>query len=57
VREANLLPYHRLGEGKYAQLGKAYPLEGRGALPDEVLDDIADRFEARGLEVTVYNHG
>jgi len=26
VKEMHLLPYHRFGEGKYASLGRAYPM-------------------------------
>ena len=38
--EYELLPYHRFGESKYGQLGKAYPLEGLEPLPKEHIEDL-----------------
>ncbi len=38
--EYELLPYHRLGESKYSQLGKTYPLEGLEPPPKEHIDDL-----------------
>lgn len=40
VEEVHLLPFHRLGESKYKQLGKAYHLENLKPLDDSALKDL-----------------
>ena len=35
VKALDVLPYHTMGEGKYAELGMEYPLRGVPALPKE----------------------
>ncbi len=43
--EYELLPYHRFGESKYGQLGKAYPLEGVAPLAKEHIEDLRQLLE------------
>jgi pyruvate formate lyase activating enzyme len=38
--EYELLPYHRFGESKYSQLGKAYPLQGLEPPAKEHIEDL-----------------
>lgn len=38
--EYELLPYHRFGESKYSQLGKAYPLQGLEPPRKEQIEDL-----------------
>jgi pyruvate formate lyase activating enzyme len=38
--EFELLPYHRFGESKYSQLGKAYPLQGLEPPPKQRIEDL-----------------
>jgi pyruvate formate lyase activating enzyme len=40
-----LLPYHRFGESKYDQLGKAYPLQGLEPPPKEQIEDLRKLLE------------
>ena len=48
-----LLPYHRLGEAKYARLGRAYRLPETAPPTKESLEAAAARLSARGLEVSI----
>ncbi|MDR1167158.1 MAG: glycyl-radical enzyme activating protein [Deltaproteobacteria bacterium] len=43
-----LLPYHRMGEGKYRFLGRPYPLEGLPPLSANRLRDLNDGLRADG---------
>lgn len=52
----DLLPYHRLGVGKYDQLDMIYPIEGEFSLSDEDLDRIEKWLDEEGLEVKVVKH-
>jgi len=53
VAEIHLLPYHRLGQPKYNQLGKVYELTTLKALEQEELAARARELETGGLEVQV----
>ncbi len=48
-----LLPYHRMGEGKLAKLGRASGTAGTEAPEIEVLQAAAARFRGRGLNVFI----
>ncbi len=54
LQQVQLLPYRRLGEEKYASLGRAYPLEEPPQSPtDERLRELTAFFKAEGLPVAV----
>jgi len=53
VEEINLLPYHRLGESKYARLGRKYALSGMISLPQERIALIRSITESFGLRVKI----
>ena len=46
IRRVELLPFHRLGSGKYETLGLEYPYRHTPPLTKEVLAAIIDRFAA-----------
>lgn len=48
-----LMPYHRLGEGKYRSLDQPYPLSGVAPLTAEDLAGAQKVFEDHGLECTI----
>jgi pyruvate formate lyase activating enzyme len=54
VREMHLLPYHRFGVGKYALLGRDYPLKGLKALDDEQTEALRRAGSCAGLEVKLH---
>ncbi len=51
VQTVELLPFHQLGEGKYAELGLPYPYEGVSSLHKDELARYADIIRAKGLHV------
>lgn len=54
LRQVQLLPYRRLGEEKYASLGRAYPLETPPPSPtDERLRELSAIFTEAGLPCAV----
>jgi pyruvate formate lyase activating enzyme len=54
VREVDLMPYHRLGTGKYAGLGRTYPLGLEVTEPSkERIKDIQRIFQANHLVCSV----
>jgi pyruvate formate lyase activating enzyme len=53
VRQVNLLPYHKAGIRKFAQVGKAYRLERLAPPSPQRMEDVAARFRAFGLQVRV----
>ncbi len=53
VTRVALLPYHRLGEAKYARLGRAYRLPGVEPPPRERMEELAGRLRAAGLPVDI----
>jgi pyruvate formate lyase activating enzyme len=53
VRQVDILPYHRYGQGKYTRLGLDYPLTGLPEYTAEQLEEIRARVETCGLPVTI----
>ena len=53
VEKLSLLPYHSWGEAKYERLGRVYPFKEVSAPKEEKLEEIKQRLDAFGLEVTV----
>jgi len=53
VTEVHLLPYHSLGKGKYAALGREYGLDGIGPPTAEQVDLAKELCKTRGLKVSV----
>ncbi|MFI5837922.1 pyruvate formate-lyase-activating protein [Micromonospora sp. NPDC051300] len=52
VRRVEVLPFHRLGAHKYAELGLAFPLADTAPPDAELLARVRAQFAARGLTVT-----
>lgn len=50
-RQLNLLPYHELGKGKAAQLGRAYRMEGVTPPSAERMEELRAQFAAAGFTV------
>ena len=53
IERVQLLPFHQLGERKYALLGMDYALAGRAQLHGEDLQNYRDIFEEYGIEAFV----
>ena len=53
IERVDLLPYHKLGVGKYAALDCTYQLEGSGTPGDEVMADFKQIFIKRGFNTLV----
>ncbi len=51
--EVDLLPYHRLGVGKYDRIGREYQLSEAVPPPDHVISSAVRILEGGGLTVTV----
>jgi pyruvate formate lyase activating enzyme len=49
----DVLPYHTLGQAKYAALGREYPLAGQSRLEEAEVAELAGLVESVGLRVTV----
>lgn len=52
----DILPYHKLGVGKYAQLGLEYQLEDTHSLSEDDIRRISDFFAKRHFQVSVLRH-
>ncbi|WP_405093658.1 pyruvate formate-lyase-activating protein [Micromonospora sp. NBC_01392] len=52
VERVEVLPFHRLGAHKYAELGLAFPLADTAPPDPELLARVRGQFAARGLTVT-----
>jgi len=52
----DILPYHKLGTGKYAQLGWEYQVAGNPGISDADLDRVAAIFNTAGIPVSVLRH-
>ena len=50
IKRIELLPYHRLGEKKYADLGRPYPLHGVTVLKDEDIQRVIEKSRSSGLQ-------
>jgi pyruvate formate lyase activating enzyme len=48
--QIELLPYHRMAEPKYRQLGRPYPLLGLAPPTDEAMEQVRAVFVGRGLK-------
>lgn len=53
IEEVNLLPYHRLGESKYEQLGREYKLKDLEPLDENGVQGFKEILESYGLKVQV----
>jgi len=53
IRRVELLPYHRLGESKYARLDMEYKLEGLQPPEKEHMNEIAEWMRSYGLDIHV----
>lgn len=52
----DILPYHKLGVGKYAQLGRPYQLEDTHSLSEDDIGRISDFFANRRFQASVLRH-
>ncbi len=52
----DLLPYHKMGVNKYAQLGREYPLPGNPVLSEEDLTRVEAIIKKYDFPVTVIRH-
>ena len=48
-----LMPFHRMGESKYAALGKTYAFSGQPPLAPDAAEAVRARYEALGVRCTV----
>lgn len=53
LQSLDILPYHRLGEGKWRQLGAEYALTGLAAHTEAEVAEAARFFSARGIPVGI----
>jgi pyruvate formate lyase activating enzyme len=53
IAELHLLPYHRLGQGKYRLLGRDYAFTGGDKVPEETLVSLRNVAAATGLTIRV----
>lgn len=53
IRRADILPFHQLGESKYASVGREYELGGVPQLSDEAAERIAELVRGVGLDAVV----
>lgn len=53
VKRVDILPYHTLGEGKYARLGIPYPLKGTPYVSDGYLDQLKVLAISRNVEIHI----
>jgi pyruvate formate lyase activating enzyme len=50
----DIMPYHRMGAGKYRNMGKEYEMEGVAPPSPETIGRVKAFFVAAGFAVTVY---
>jgi len=53
IKEVHLLPYHRLGESKYSQLGRNYKLKGTTPPTESTIFRLKEIVESYNLKVCV----
>ena len=53
VKKLHLLPYHRLGQGKYDGLGREYKLDGIDLIPNEYMQELLEVAKKSGLECQI----
>jgi len=53
VNDVEILPYHRLGEPKYARMGKEYKMKGKNKISREKLNAARSILGSRGLKIWV----
>jgi pyruvate formate lyase activating enzyme len=53
IREVNLLPYHRFGQGKYERLGREYPMGDIPSLKEEQVAGLCNLLISCGLKVKI----
>ncbi|MCG8531753.1 MAG: choline TMA-lyase-activating enzyme [Desulfovibrionales bacterium] len=56
LRGVDLLPYHKMGVGKYNQLGWDYPITDEVALSDADLERIENQFKRHNFPVAIIRH-
>lgn len=56
LKGIDLLPYHKLGVNKYAQLDMDYPVIGDPSLDDAALQHMQGILQGYGLPVTIVKH-
>ena len=54
ITRADILPFHQLGESKYASVGRAYEMAGVAQLADEAAERAAELVRAEGLDVVIH---
>jgi len=57
IKEIEILPYHRLGAGTYAQLGRIYQLEGLKPPSKEHISERIEYLKQHGLTIPVKSGG
>lgn len=53
VERLHLLPYHRLGQGKYEGLGRPYALEGIEPIPNDYMKELLEVAKKSGLQCQI----
>jgi pyruvate formate lyase activating enzyme len=53
IDEVHLLPYHRLGESKYKQLSRDYPMGQQSSLNDADVEKLRDILISYDLKVNI----
>ena len=54
IRKYQLLPYHRLGRGKYANIGKKYKMNELEAPLESKMKELEKQIESHGLIIANY---
>lgn len=54
IKQYQLLPYHRLGRGKYSNIGKTYDLVDTEVPSQELMEELEKVIEEKGLKIVKY---